>query len=61
MPEEQTYRFKWSNFTLADYLAARNAQARNLRHQAEILQGRADQIEEEVAEIRSALVVNSDA
>lgn len=50
------YKFKWSNYDLKAYVKSREAVARKLRSDAQILTARAEQIELECAELENSLI-----
>ncbi len=49
------YKFKWHVYDLSDHIKSRKAVASKLRRDAAVLVSRADQIEEEMAELEIAL------
>ena len=57
---EERYKFKWSNIDLEDFVEQRKFAATELRRQARTLEVRAEQIEEEIHEWKSALEVTED-
>lgn len=56
MEEAPTYRFKWDNYDLDQYLKGRRFTADALRRDAEILIKRAEQIDEERHQLERALI-----
>jgi hypothetical protein len=56
-----TYRFRWSNYQLPDYLNEMRQRADNFRREAKILTMRAEQIDEERGKLENALLEVSDA
>lgn len=56
----ERYKFKWDNMDLPEYVEHRQAAATILRREAAVLVRRAEQIEEELAELRTTLMVVTD-
>lgn len=50
-----TYRFKWSNYTLAKYIEGRRAVADRIRRDASTMIQRAEQIEQEMVELANSI------
>lgn len=57
---DKTYRFKPSNWNLADYLGSRQFQSRQLRADAEKMKIKADAIDDELAELQKQLEEHQD-
>lgn len=53
---DERYKFKWDNMDLPEYIEHRRAAATNLRREAAVLVRRAEQIEEELAELSTTLI-----
>ncbi len=52
----QTYKFKWANYSLGDYLANMKNRAETLRQHARILEARAEDLDKECSNLESALL-----
>jgi hypothetical protein len=56
MSDQKTYKFKWTNIDLKEYIAGRRRVAEQMKVEARILISKADKIIEETYELEDNLI-----